>query len=543
VLGVPAVASLFRPIPVGERTSPSSASLPPLSQEGTNATTRITAEAIQELQDYFKAKKYPRNKTLPRAGGELELDAVILKHSLNRSQVARQLLGYKKKNFEYSTVVFSHSKDELKKIISSHLPTEIEEFVRDVINTCIPIDDPGNRRAEDTFRWDFCETKEWGAAAFHTISANINTCKFLCDVVDEYAGIGAKYFPSTHKMKKSSEFSFVNARIRSHKNLKVKWMDIIRSENLECTGAGADYPVEVEWTRVFLFLEEQLFLQWAALSEAEGLPPIRIPENGGVATVHPHSQPVVCFTAGWILAAMVNTTKNRTKAMQNDLWNFSQAHSISPVESQKQGVPTSLIERREMKRLHRPSFKFFEFVCRIESIFMENFTVDMMVAYSTGNLVNEIAMAIQTKNEILQEFRTLYDNYVTDAAARKVLSYMLDKYAHMRGRWFVKSINAQEGNTLEVVDKLPTRAGVGAAVKASKAAAEAIRKATTNLVAEPMAEPVTDLIGQMYNEAEQTILVSEPDIFTVEDHSTVDDEGDEEIVSDDDDADESDDAQ
>jgi predicted sugar kinase len=107
----------------------------------------------------------------------------------------------------------------------------------------------------------------------------------------------------------------------------------------------------------------------------------------------------------------------------------------------------------------------------------------------------------------------LYDNYVTGAAASKVLSYMLDKYAHMQGRWFVKSINAQEGNTLEVVDKLPTWAGVGAAVKASKAAAEGIRKAT-NLVAEPMAELVTDLIGQMYNKAEQTILVSEPDIFT-----------------------------
>jgi len=75
----------------------------------------------------------------------------------------------------------------------------------------------------------------------------------------------------------------------------------------------------------------------------------------------------------------------------------------------EQGLPSSVVERRKRKSKMFCTKGYFEFICFLESIFLANLTLEMMLAYADGDLVYEIK---QQTRRTMRPFQCLW-SYAT----------------------------------------------------------------------------------------------------------------------------------
>ena len=74
----------------------------------------------------------------------------------------------------------------------------------------------------------------------------------------------------------------------------------------------------------------------------------------------------------------------------------------------------------------------------------------MMMAHLNGNLVKEINDALLKSKFIRNKFDELFGKYgeAGESVRIKILEYLLDRYIHMRGCWFVKFMKGNRNKTL-----------------------------------------------------------------------------------------------
>jgi hypothetical protein len=198
--------------------------------------------------------------------------------------------------------------------------------------------------------------------------------------------------------------------------------------------------------------EDNLFRSWACQSHTNSLPPIDLLN---VESVHKHSRDVVCYTARWMIgklrAAKIATLENKHLCKQ-----FARWHSLSRADAQSQLLPTSLVDKREVKLLRRPTRQFYNLVCSFEVAHIANVNVDMMQAHSAGDLLGSIYAAIFTDETMLETFRGICmfneEEQIDEEDILKAFEHILNKFRRMRGKWLARAIHAESAKSNAIGD-------------------------------------------------------------------------------------------
>ena len=102
------------------------------------------------------------------------------------------------------------------------------------------------------------------------------------------------------------------------------------------------------------------------------------------------------------------------------------------------------------KKLYFASKAYFDFIMFIESVYIKNLTLKMMMAHSDGDLVKAINDAILSSDTVREKFWSIFqcDESVTEDDKKSILEYIAERYVHMRGCWFVKFIKNNRNKSL-----------------------------------------------------------------------------------------------
>ncbi len=101
------------------------------------------------------------------------------------------------------------------------------------------------------------------------------------------------------------------------------------------------------------------------------------------------------------------------------------------------GLPTSLVERRKQKSLVYCTQQHFEFICFVESVYLVNLSLKMMLAYKDGNIISIIKTSILSNNGAWERFDALFLSDVVECECQCVMAFIMERYANMRGTFFV----------------------------------------------------------------------------------------------------------
>ena len=138
---------------------------------------------------------------------------------------------------------------------------------------------------------------------------------------------------------------------------------------------------------------------------------IEIPDDDLVAK---YSCEMVYCVSGWTLQrtslALNAPTEDRTKYYQ-----FAMQHSITKKEASEASLPFQLVELRQKKKLFYASKSYFQFICLVESIYVKNLTLRMMMAYVNGDLVKVINDTIKSSEITRSKFFALFREGVDES--------------------------------------------------------------------------------------------------------------------------------
>ena len=76
-------------------------------------------------------------------------------------------------------------------------------------------------------------------------------------------------------------------------------------------------------------------------------------------------------------------------------------------------LPTSLVERRKRRASVYCTREYFYFICVIESIYLTNLTLKMMMAYNDGNIVAKNKLGILSHNDTSNMYSLAYQAVTT----------------------------------------------------------------------------------------------------------------------------------
>ncbi|KAL9181669.1 hypothetical protein ACHAXT_012012 [Thalassiosira profunda] len=430
------------PAPSAAAQQPSSAaasSAPPASGAGSGeaATKPITKAAKKAVKDYFAAKNWPLNKDLPRGAFADDLQKIATEHGLKRSQVTRQLRNYKKERYGLALVKIILKEGELAEKIREGLATTADEFVIDTLKVAI------ERKSSNADLNNLCSVLgDIPGPAVALVKRFIDgsggdrdvVCLgLLAGLIDEWIGLVVEFFPQTAAGLPNAELQFVVKKIEKQDAFTAKWME-----------------------------------------EYDDRPPVVIPDAGD-SLVGKYAQPVVYYVAGWTLHSLAQalTIPREKRPLYHD---FAADQCIEKDAAIALGLPTSLVERRKRMAKMYPTQQYFDFIKLVESTYLANLNLEMMMAYVEGNLIHLIKTKILASDVVVDQFAKLCnEDGERDADEMQLLlSYIMDRYANMRGTYFVKYLKATgNGGTESRVDAQATRTRVVSAVARSKSAADA----------------------------------------------------------------------
>ena len=217
---------------------------------------------------------------------------------------------------------------------------------------------------------------------------------------------------------------------------------------------------EEQFLYFFLWLSNGLFFMWSRAMADDDRKAIQIPDKDLVAK---YSLPVVYYVAGWTL----QRTSLALLVAQNERYpyqTFANSHKITAQSAKDELLPCELVELRQKKCLMFPDKPYFDFIKLVESIYVHNLTVGMMMAFVDGDLMKAIDAKIKSCDKVWTTFGSLFStqSLASEIDKRKILHYILERYIKMRGRWFVKHVRTSQNKSIgEVkVEAQPTRAKV-----------------------------------------------------------------------------------
>jgi hypothetical protein len=126
----------------------------------------------------------------------------------------------------------------------------------------------------------------------------------------------------------------------------------------------------------------------------------------------------------------------------------------------------------ERRALVYCSCEYFDFVCLVESTYLANLTLKMMLVYNDGDIISKIKLGILSHDDRRDRFSCLSDSNYEDNN-QLLLAYILERYANMRGTYFVKHLKGNSGDQLKKLASCQAaRMKVGHAVVYAKTTVE-----------------------------------------------------------------------
>jgi hypothetical protein len=438
----------------------------------TKATpTRITKEAVASLSLHFASTSWPLNKALPRGKLSKELAAIQLEYGLAKSQVARQLKNFKDKKYRLKDIVLSQSPEQIKEVLEEGIGMEYSEFVCSVLTSlCEAERDLGNRDLNN-YSSIIGEFPSVAIDLLHAFATDGSLClSVLVQLVEGFTIIASEEFPKSIARLPDADLEF-QVRCRQQKKVFIaQWI----GHHESFLGAEAEsFPVE-KYRYFGSFLYDVLFDCWAFRSMEGERPPVTLPQK---CLVGKYARPVVYYVSGWTMHSL-SLAKTIGKAMRPLYARFAEQHSIGEKAALEKFMPVSLVQKRNHRSLLFCSPDYFNFICFVESVYLDNLTLEMLMGHPEGNIIQVIKSSILGSDLALQKFDRLCiddEHQYSAEEKRLLLQYVMDRYANMRGTYFVKFLSGTRGaSTTETqVASLATRTKVLSTVASSKAAAAA----------------------------------------------------------------------
>ena len=128
---------------------------------------------------------------------------------------------------------------------------------------------------------------------------------------------------------------------------------------------------------------------------------------------------------------------------------FAKRLKLTSQSANDSKLPCELVEMRQKKSLYFPNKQYFQFIRLVESIYVHNLTVSLMMAYVDGDLMQAIDAKIRSCDEVLTKFSNLFPAGDTASEADRIdiMNYVLERYIKMRGCWFVKYIKTSQNKS------------------------------------------------------------------------------------------------
>ena len=132
-----------------------------------------------------------------------------------------------------------------------------------------------------------------------------------------------------------------------------------------------------------------------------------------MALGHRRSLPVVYYVAGWTLQR-ASLSKTVASSDRKTNQSFAMLHNIGRVSAKEECLPSSLVEMCQKKCLFFASKSYFHFVKTIESVYVKNLTLKMMMAYVNEDLVEAINATLLASEIICGELIALFETEETE---------------------------------------------------------------------------------------------------------------------------------
>ncbi len=421
----------------------------------------ISSAAKISLHAYFEGADWPLNKALPRGAEFLcgPLGDIVRQYCLEKTQVARQLLNYKKGMNTQVSILLNQS--HLDKRIREGMAMSTPKFVSlTLLRICDP--DPSSHGSNFSNLCVVMNSLPSMARTYVWLLASSSGDACFCllvSVVENWVQNMAERFPKTAAGVPNAQLDFERA-----KELKMRAFVADFMKEYNSTGLPPADVSSITFGRLGAFLHLALFQAWTDAICDNEKQPIELPVH---CLVGRYALPVVYYDAGWTLysayKASTITADNRPV-----YFTFAASQTIDEREAKKMNLPTSLVERRKWRGLVFCTCGYFDFICRIESIFLANLMLKMMLVYSDGDIVTRIKTSILSQYEIRERISFLLgsDN---KAENQLLLTYIVERYANMRGAYFVRYLKGNSGNQIQkMADSQAIRTKVAHAIVYAK---------------------------------------------------------------------------
>lgn len=207
-----------------------------------------------------------------------------------------------------------------------------------------------------------------------------------------YTDTAADIFPKSAKMLDDSKLTFFEARKALH------LVDCWHWGHHKGKVKAASSMFSANWCKLFLFIEDCLFLEWSQMTNEVEYLPIIIPQDD---LVQPYAEAVGYYTISWILQRcyLALTVAKKKRHQYQD---FALCHNLSKNDAKELGLPTKIVDRQEHHSLYQALLEFHKFMKIVESTYIKNFTLKNMLGYVNGSLIEAIERTL-IQDEGLQE--------------------------------------------------------------------------------------------------------------------------------------------
>jgi hypothetical protein len=459
-LALDSVATALMTITRNEREYGGAAVSSITAASGTTAVpSMIFSTAKTILRAYFKRVDWPLNKALPRGAEFLNgpLRDIVKQQGLEEAQEARQLLNYKRGKYTQVSILLN--------------PPDLDERLCKgigctswfVSSTLRRIYSPKEDSSSD-FR-NLCRVVSSLPATactyIHMLANSSDTTCFrlFVDVVKNWIQCMAEGFPKTAAGVANAQVDF--EREKEHK------MHAFIDEFIKEYKTFGIHPAELSsniFRRLGAFLHLALFHAWSDAICVKDKPPIEFPTT---CLVGKYAMPVVYYVAGWIL---YSASKALTIAADKRqlYFRFAASHTINEKEAKAVNLPTSLVERRKKRASVYCSREYFDFILIVESVFLANLLLKMMLVFNDGDIVARIKTSIVSHEATMDVFFCLAASE-DDDDNKLLLAYIIERHTNMQGTYFVRHLKGNSGNQVQkLADCQATRTKVAHAVVYAK---------------------------------------------------------------------------
>jgi hypothetical protein len=180
----------------------------------------------------------------------------------------------------------------------------------------------------------------------------------------------------------------------------------------ESSGIPAAEMLRLSFRQLGAFIHLALFHAWSDEICNNEMPLIELSTS---CLVGRYVLPVVYYVASWTLYS-VSKALTIANVKRPLYFMFAALHTFDEQSAKAMNLPKSLVERRKRRVSVYCIGEYFEFICLVESIYIANLTLKMMLAYNKGNIVTVIKTSILGSKD--DDDNTL------------LLMYIIERYSH-----------------------------------------------------------------------------------------------------------------